>query len=92
MKSAAKTSDPSRTRRFLTSALIVSLCFGLTHILGWREYTSVLSGAASFGVLPRLAGVIYAVFYTLFVVYVPILLIAAGLAGMWDGIRAQRAK
>ena len=74
----------SRPRRFLTSALVVSLCFGLTHLLGWREFTSILSGTASFGALPRLAGVIYAVFYTLFVVYVPILLIAAGLSKAWE--------
>ena len=89
MTESRQSSSRSRPRRFLISALIVSLCFGATHLLGWREYTSVLSGTASFGTLPRLAGAIYAVFYTLFVVYVPILLIAAILAKAWDVLRLR---
>ncbi|MBT7165291.1 MAG: hypothetical protein HN904_21105 [Victivallales bacterium] len=70
----------SHARRFLRDAVVLSVLFLIAHLLGLRQYTSVLSGTASFGSLQRLGGVVYLALYSLFVVCVPVLVIAAGLA------------
>ena len=76
-----KTKRPaSHARRFLRDAVVLSVLFLIAHLLGLRQYTSVLSGTASCGSLRRLGGIMYLTFYFLFVVCVPVLVIAAGLA------------
>ena len=77
-------------RGFLKRAVLWSLVFGLVHVLGFRAYTSLLSGTASFGIWQRLFGTTYLVLYVGFVILVPVLLIASGLlkavastSGLW---------
>ena len=83
-----KTSDRSgeqhvgTVRPLLYRAALLTAMYLLVHLAGMRQYTSVLSGTASFGPLHRLFGVIYIVFYGLFVVCVPILLLAAALLAL----------
>ena len=64
---------------FLKRAVLYSLAFGLAHLLGFRAYTSLLSGTASFGVLQCMFGTVYLVLYLGFVLLAPVLLIASGL-------------
>lgn len=75
---------------FLRRAALLSLVFLMVHLLGFRQYTCVLSGTASFGVLQQLGGALYLVFYGLFVILVPILLLAAGLARLLDAFTDRR--
>ena len=74
--------DPPRSqaRRFLLGAGTMAVPFLIAHLLGLRQYTSVLSGTASFGTLQRVGGALYLALYGLFVVCVPVWVIAAGLA------------
>ena len=74
----------SRASRLLCSAAALSVPFLIVHLLGFRQYTSVLSGTASFGTLRSAAGLAYLAAYFLFVVCAPILAIAAGLARAVD--------
>ena len=65
---------------------LILLCFGVVHLLGWRESVSFLSGPTSDGVpglFSLVAGITYALVYFGAVVGAPILGIAAVLlAGM----------
>lgn len=77
-------------RGLLVRAVLWSLAFGVAHLLGFRAFTSFLSGTADFGILQRLFGAAYLVLYAAFVLLVPILIIAAGLmrgaaltSGLW---------
>ncbi len=66
-------------RELLLRVVLWSLLFGVVHMLGFRAYTSLLSGTADFGLLQRLFGAVYLVLYAVFVLLVPVLIIAAGL-------------
>ena len=66
-------------RGFFIRAVLWSLAFGVVHLLGFRAYTSMLSGTGSVAILQRLAGAAYLLLYAGFVFLVPVLLIAAGL-------------
>ncbi len=63
--------------RFVTHAAGVSLVFGLLYLLGFGWFADALSGEATtpFPLLPF--GALYALFHLLFVLVVPILLLAA---------------
>jgi hypothetical protein len=64
---------------FAISALLIWVAFGICHALGWREYSSILSGnlAAADGQVAM--GVAYVMSYFGCVVAAPILLLAAAL-------------
>ena len=68
---------------FVRQAALICLVFALAHVLGLREYTSVLNGTTgSVDVAwqtSTLLGVTYIFFYLAFVLLVPTLLIAAAL-------------
>ena len=64
-------------RGLLKRAALCALTFVLAHLLGFRSYTSLLSGTSSFGMCQSLCGVAYLVFYVGFVYVMPVLLIAA---------------
>ena len=66
-------------RRFLLRAALWSLAFAAVHLLGFRQYTSILSGTASIDVLRGLCGVTYLLLYAGLAFLVPVLVIAAGL-------------
>ena len=65
--------------RFLRNAVLLVAAFALVHLLGFKEYISVLSGTASYGICQRMFGALYLVLYMGFVFMTPVLIIAAGL-------------
>jgi len=64
-------------RGILKRVTVWSLAFVVADLLGFRAYTSVLSGTASFGMLQSCFGALYLLLYAGVVVLVPALLIAA---------------
>lgn len=74
-------------RGLVVRAAELAAFFGVCHILGMREYTSVLCGmppvAGGSRELYAFGGMIYILAYLSFVAVVPILLIAAGLLHWW---------
>lgn len=72
---------------FVRHAVLIVMVFGIVHLLGWRECTSVLNGTTGAPGMDMetalLLGIAYALLYFATVVLVPILLIAAGLLALW---------
>jgi TRAP-type C4-dicarboxylate transport system permease small subunit len=70
-------------RGLLLRALVVLAVFIALHLAGLREYTSIFSGTSPTDTIPgagdRALGLIYALFYLLAVVAVPVTVIAAAL-------------
>ena len=64
-------------KRFIAYAILISLLFWGVHLLGFREYTGILSGTASLNKYHQYYGAIYIILYMCFVVIVPVLLIAS---------------
>ena len=58
--------------RFIAYALLVSVLFGVSHLLGFRVHTSILSGTSSLSGLDQFYGALYLLLYLLFVTGVPI--------------------
>jgi len=66
---------------FLVCAGLVTVAFGLLHLFGARNYTSILSGTAGStngSVVAALLGLAYAFAYFATVLVAPVLVIAAG--------------
>lgn len=68
-------------------AAVFSAAFAIIHILGLREFTSIINGTTgsvemSFNEA-AVRGVIYLILYMIAVVIVPILLIAAAISKLW---------
>jgi hypothetical protein len=71
---------------------IILLVLGIAHVLGWREYVCVLSGAhpePGFGMVAPLAACLYLIAYFGAVLVAPVLLIAALVETVWNRL-AQR--
>ena len=66
-------------RWFIVCAILLSAIFLTLNLLGFRKYTSILSGTGSFSTWYQCCGVIYILFHISFVGIVPILLIASAL-------------
>lgn len=68
---------------FLTRAAILTFLFAIVHLVGLREFTSVLSGTSATGgsakTLSATAGSVYIVLYFAFVLIVPILVLSSGI-------------
>ena len=62
--------------RFLTYAVLLSVLFIVAHLLGFREYTGILSGTAALGDAYKFMGTLYILLYISFTGIVPILVIA----------------
>ncbi len=62
--------------RFISYAILLTFLFGCVHLLGFREYTGILSGTISISKVHQAFGMIYIILYFCFVFIVPILLIA----------------
>lgn len=80
----------------LRRAALIALLFGLLHVFGARECTSVLCGtrpevAGSF-LVAALTGVAYIIAYILFTVVMPVLLIAAGMLGVGGICRSTKSR
>src|ERR1043165_7583867 len=77
---------------FIGSMLVMGLTFGVCSILGWREYTSVLSGTYPTSGDPNDAvtrGVTFVILYFGAIVVVPILFIAALLMYLWQRLNRR---
>lgn len=70
-------------QRFTAYAILFILLFAGAHLLGFREYTGILSGTASLDQYHQYYGVLYILLYVNFAVTVPILLIAGVLTEIW---------
>jgi hypothetical protein len=79
---------------FVVRALIIAMLFGLSELLGLREYTTFLSGtSANLNVSWQTAatlGLIHLLLYVGFILLVPVFLITAGLLAAWNRWIAQR--
>lgn len=69
-------------RRLVVWAVLLALTFALVHALGFRAYTSILSGTGSCNDRETLCGLAYLTLYAVFVILVPVLLLAAGLLAL----------
>jgi len=78
---------------FVKRAIMIAAAFGLAHLLGLREFTSLLNGTTgSTNMSWQLAiflGLIYIVLYFALVILAPILLIAAGLLKAGERLRRK---
>ena len=79
-------------RRLVGYAVVFSVFFLIVHGLGFREYTSILSGTCAFGWWEQRFGVVYILLYGCFVLIVPILLIAAALLKGAAALKRTRFK
>jgi predicted CDP-diglyceride synthetase/phosphatidate cytidylyltransferase len=73
---------------FVTRAVIITFFFGISELLGLREYTTFLSGtSANLNLSWQTAatfGLIHLLLYLGFILLVPIFLIAAALLTAWN--------
>ena len=73
---------------FLIRAIIIAVLFGISELLGFREYTTFLSGtSANLNVNWQTAatlGLIHLLLYVAFILFVPIFLITAALIAAWN--------
>ena len=74
-------------RWFIIGALLCILAFSLVHLLGFREYTSFLSGTGSLKEEDIVNGMVYIVMYAGFVIAAPVLLIAACLLKIFVSVK-----
>lgn len=85
-------------RGLLLRAALIALAYGVCHLLGWRDYTSILSGTvpASDGVALRnlhsLLGLLYVFAYFAFVLIAPILAIAGMLMALAERLWQRRVR
>jgi hypothetical protein len=77
---------------FLLRAVIITVLFCTSELLGLREYTTFLSGTSGninlSWQMASLLGLIHLLLYVAFVLLVPILLITAGLLTVWNRWKA----
>jgi hypothetical protein len=66
----------------LVRAGLFTLVYSALHLVGWREYTSILCGTLPGDRWTQLYGLIYVLLHFAVVVGVPILVIAAGLLAL----------
>ena len=78
---------------FVRRALIICVLFGVAHLLGLKEFTSVLNGTtgslALGWTISAMLGLAYVILYVAFVLLVPILLLAAAMLAVWARIYRQ---
>ena len=79
------------SRDFIRHAALIAVLYGVVHLAGLREFTSVLNGtmgSVSLGwQASSVLGVAYILLYLAFVVLVPILILAAALIAVWEKFR-----
>lgn len=77
----------------LQRAAAISVAYLLMHLAGFREFTGILNGtigSLSLGWnLSAFLAVIYIVFYLMFVILVPMLVLAAGILLAWQRLRQK---
>lgn len=79
---------------FLRHGVLILLAFAVIHLLGLREYTSVLNGTTgAVDMNPdnaALLGIIYVLFYLAAILLAPICFITAGLLTLWEKFKTSR--
>src|SRR5882762_10412767 len=82
------------SKDFVRRALIICLLFGLAHLLGLREFTSVLNGTtgslALGWTISTILGLTYVLLYVALVLPVPIFLLAAAILAVWARVRPRK--
>lgn len=63
---------------FFTRALLILALFAVLHLLGWRDYTSFISGTTSGGI-NDIFGIAYFILYSLALYLAPVLIIASAI-------------
>jgi len=67
--------------RLLLRSVLIAAAWLAAHLVGWRDYTSIISGTSPTGgtvtVLPLVLGVTYGVLYFGAMLVAPVLVIAA---------------
>lgn len=63
---------------FFTRALLILALFAALHLLGWRDYTSFISGTTSGGI-NDIFGIAYFIIYSLALYLAPVLIIASAI-------------
>jgi hypothetical protein len=80
---------------FLLRAILITMLYCASELLGLREYTTFLSGTSGNVNLgwrtASLLGLIHLLLYVGFILLVPILLITAGLLAVWKRRKGQAA-
>jgi len=78
---------------FVIRAIIITVFFSISELLGLREYTTFLSGtSANVNLTWQTAsflGLIHLLLYAAFILLVPISLITAALIAMWSRWKRQ---
>ena len=86
--------DPFSAEAFVARAGLLALLYGVSELLGLREYTTFLSGtSANLNVSWQTAailGLIHLLLYVGFILLVPVFLIAAGLLTAYGRLSSQR--
>lgn len=77
----------SETKWFLHSAACLAGVYLLASLLGWREHTTVL--AATVSGTKAFLGMCYLLLHFIFVVLVPILVVAGTINHVWEKNTAQ---
>ena len=76
---------------FVRHAVLIVLLFGLAHLAGLREFTTIITGTMAVPAwgaeVCAILGVGYMALYFGAVVLAPILVIAAGLLWLWEKVR-----
>ena len=79
---------------FVRHGALLLIVFAIVHLLGLREYTSVLNGTTgAAGMNPTnaaLLGVLYVLSYLGAILLAPIFFITAGLLTVWEKFKAAR--
>ena len=85
--------DPFSPAAFVARAVILTAFFCISEMLGFREYTSFLSGTSASLTLSwytaAILGLVHLVLYVGFILLVPCFLITAGLLAIWGRFRKK---
>lgn len=78
---------------FVRHAVLILVLFGIVHLAGLREYTTIVTGTTGSLTVGRetaaLFGVGYLLLYMAAMVLAPMLLIAAGLLAGWNKFKSR---
>jgi hypothetical protein len=75
---------------FLVIAVLLLIPFGIAHVAGWREHTSILCGTTG-TVVQGLLGLAYVCLYLAAVLGAPTLAIGAGILALLIRVTGERA-
>lgn len=81
---------------FVRHAALIVILFGLIHLCGLRDFTSMLNGTSGSLSMDSetgtFLGVVYVLSYLAAILIAPTLLIAAGLLAIWHNVGKARTR